>query len=164
MIKCDFNQNNNIDFAEIEKKLGFEIHSDLKEFYTKNTIGESEEIDINKKFLEKSINHGNWFNESKRVYVDLYPNVDLEKFPSKFINNFNQLDIYGNENYPEKRYLLGFLFDERGQMNILFNNENGNVEWCDFEYGADKWSENPRGVITNSIREFVDVLNRSHED
>lgn len=156
--KFDYSQNNNIDFVTTEKELGFEVHNDLKDFYQKNLFSDNIELNIDKKYLEKSVNKGNWFEESKNVYVILSGNEDLINFSSKFIRNFDQTTIYGSETHSDKRYLLGFLYDERGAMNLFFNNENGAVEWYDFEWGGNNWEENPRGIISNNIQEFIKLL------
>ena len=71
----------------------------------------------------------------------------------------NQNAIYGDSDKKyEIRYMLGFLEDERGQIGLYFNNDTGEVDWCDFEYGEDPWEANPRGIISNSIKEFIDLL------
>jgi hypothetical protein len=162
----NWQKENNIDFNTIDKMLGFSVHEDLKEFYTKNTFVDSDyEYMIDKKYLSKSINMGDWFEDSDKIWVELHGNVPIETFEKAVIANFDQNSIYGvfDQKY-EIRYMLGYLEDDRGQIGLYFNNDTGEVDWCDFEYGADPWEANPRGIICRSIREFIDLLEYNNSD
>jgi len=164
--KLNWQQENNIDFASIEKVLGFSIHKDLKEFYAKNTFVTFDgEFKIDKKHLSTSVNMGNWFEDQDRIFVDLNGNDPLEHFEKAMLANFDQYEIYGDcEKEHEKRYILGFLMDDRGQIGLYFNNETGEVDWGDFEYGAGSWEANPRGIICSSIKEFIGLLEEDEGD
>ena len=158
--RINWGQENNINFNQIETTLGFSIHNDLKEFYTKNTFVTFDyECTIDKKYLAVSINKNNWFEDSDKIWVELLGNEPLDKFVKIIIRNFDQNAIYGNSDKKyETRYMLGFLEDERGQIGLYFNNDTGEVDWCDFEYGEDPWEANPRGIISSSIKGFIDLL------
>lgn len=157
-MKKDFNwdKDNNIDFGKIEGKLGFLINSELKEFYNSNLF-KDKIFRLDKKYLTTSINHGNWFEESGNIGITIIGNENLNKFVDIIIDNFDQDAIYGDEK-DEVRYILGYITDDRGEIGLYFNNETGMVDWCDYEWGADTWKENPRGVISNTLREFLEIL------
>lgn len=61
-------------------------------------------------------------------------------------------------------YSIGEIEDGRGIIGLYFNNVTGEIEWYDYEWGADKWEDNPRGIICNSIKDFVKIINFSIEN
>lgn len=152
-----YDKNNNIDFEKIEKDLGFEINSDLKEFYQKNVIPDHKfQLDANN--INCIYNGINWFDGDEPIDVELLM-ID-KNCEDKIISNFNQEAIYGSDvNDEDIRYHLGYLVDDRGYMGLYFNNNTGEIDFCDFEYGADSWAECPRAVISASIKDFVELLN-----
>ena len=153
-----WDNDNKIDFKTIEKKLGFIINNELKEFYNSNLF-EDITLNLDKKYLSISIKHGNWFKEVENIKVTIIGNKDLSNFENAIINNFNQETIYGEEK-DVVRYILGYITEERGEMGLYFNNVTGQIEWCDYEWGADTWNENPRGVISSSIKEFIELIEK----
>ena len=163
--KLNWKQENNIDFDRIETALKFKIHKDLKEFYAKNTFADSSyEYKIDKKHLTNSINMENWFEDSDEIWVELHGNEPIKKFESAIKRNFDQNDIYGCDEKYEIRYMLGYLEDDRGQIGLYFNNKTGEIDWCDFDYGADPWEANPRGIICGTIKEFIELLEYKEAD
>lgn len=54
------------------------------------------------------------------------------------------------------RALIGTIDTDMGEFLILFNNDTGNIEWNDCGYGHfDIYEENPNGIISNNIEEFL---------
>lgn len=151
-----WDKDNKIDFEKVEKELGFKVHPNLKDFYLKNDIPDCR-FKIDKNSINCIFNGMNWFEESDSLCVQ-FLKIDKNS-EQEIIYNFNQESIYGDdENNFDIRYHLGYLIDYRGHMGLYFNNKTGEIDFCDFEYGADSWSESPRAVISDSVKDFLLLL------
>lgn len=164
-----YDQNNNISFDEIEKKLGFKVHSDLKEFYNKNLF-ESFEYDIDTDDLSPISASDNFEEFESPIYCEITGNKhdgklvrDPEHF---FLYGFNQQTIYGDLWEHADRvnmYWLGLLFDSgRDNMGILFNNSNGMIECWDYN-GADDWRDTPKCMLFANLKDFLKCLKPSKD-
>lgn len=148
-----------VDWEQVEKKLGFCIHQDLK-YYTQiiNHIYKGYVDFVAEEFIEKTGNErfDSWFCDGHDGYIT----YTLEPLGSSIGAICASFDIWTGGNDFGHRAMLGTLHDRRiDQILILFNNDTGKVEWIDCEYGNfDIYEENPNGVLANSLSEFFDKL------
>ena len=143
-------------WEEIESKLGFKLHPDIKQFYSKicfNNIKGLVDFSIDK----FASDNNKWLNDNgcigKTEYIiETMQNIDEIK--SKVIDAYQTI----GEKYGHRLYLGKFLFDI-GAISICFNNDNGYIEWIDFDYGDyDTIEEYPHGVLAHSLEKFLNII------
>ncbi len=150
----------NINWEQVEAHLGFCIHSDLKNCYTKIIHKTIEgQIDfVEKDFLEETGDERNdtWisFNQCEGyVPYELFP---LGTSPKDIEGAFT---LWTGGNDFGHRAMIGTFSFNIGEISILFNNDTGKVEWIDCGYGYfDTYEENPNGILAQSISEFFRKL------
>lgn len=150
-----------INWEKIEAELGFKICDDVKAFFTRIAGGYIEQIVDFKEdyFLKNTGNdkYDHWisFNECEgKVEISLITPKSEKNIENFIINAFREWT--GGNNFGH-RVLLGDFEFNIGSVLILLNNDSGQVEWMDCEYGYfDVYDENPNGVIANSLQEFLD--------
>jgi len=152
-----------IDFSNVEKNLGFNLHDDLKKFYSmafvKYVRGDIKFKD--KKFLVPTGNKefDNWFSFNRcngKIEVQLNLIKDescvestVEKAAKEWMGPYD----FG------RRFMIGDLGVKIGQILILFNNDTGAVEWLDCDYGNfGTLEKDPNGKLANSMEEFLGKL------
>ena len=142
-----------IDFSKAEEELKFPLHEDLKKFFRKSNFchmygGLSEnQIPSTEKW-------GKWFEED--VVITLF-GMDVGDNFERFIKS--KFEEWTGGNDFGHRVWIGDLVDNRGNMLIVFNNDNGNVEWIDSEYGNfGNLEEDPNGILCTNIHNFIEML------
>lgn len=153
----------NIDWDDIETRLGFKLHENIKDFYSRiicksveGTIDFTEE-----KFIEKTGDTRNdtWFSFNGcevKVGFELYPLSSLENVAEEIDKAFN---IWIGDNDFGQRAMIGRFEFNIGDILILLNNKTGKVEWIDCGYGYfDTYEENPNGILADNITSFLDKL------
>ncbi len=153
-----------IDWENVEKHMGFAIHKDLKDFYSRNT-GKNIEGTVNfvqKKFIEKTGNKRNdtWFSFNRCEGTVHYKLNLLSAKHKTFADAVDYVfSVWTGGNDFGHRAFLGTLSVKMGEITILFNNDTGKIEWVDFGYGYfDVYEENPNGILANSMQEFFNKL------
>ena len=151
-----------IDWEKVEEHMGFTIHKDLKEFYSRDAGKDVKDV-VNfaeEKFIEKTGDERNdtWFSfnncEGKVEYV-------LELLSRKTEDAVNTIDYVfsgwtGGNDFGHRAFIGQFYFNI-GEILILFNNDTGKIEWIDCGYGYfDVYEENPKGILANSMQEFLE--------
>lgn len=151
--------NKDIDFSKAEEKLGFALNEELKEFYRKadftNIYGflKGQQIAETEKW-------GRWFEDDVNVKLfGIDDEINDERIEGFIQSNFE--DWTGGYDFG-KRIWIGELEDRRGSMLIVFNNDNGNVEWIDSEYGCfGNLEEDPNGILSTSIGQLISMLDNN---
>ncbi len=153
-----------IDWENVEKHMGFAIHKDLKDFYSRNK-GKNIEGTVNfvqKKFIEKTGNKRNdtWFSFNRCEGTVHYKLNLLSAKHKTFADAVDYVfSVWTGGNDFGHRAFLGTLSVKMGEITILFNNDTGKIEWVDFGYGYfDVYEENPNGILANSMQEFFNKL------
>ncbi len=152
-----------IDWIKVEETIGFPLHYDLKNFYSRILCEEQKVISgnfnlVEDKFIQKTgnVRFDTWFS-----FNECEGELSYELFPIKVLDNackeieaaFTQWT--GGNDFGH-RALIGTIDTDMGEFLILFNNDTGNIEWNDCGYGYfDVYEENPNGIIANSIEEFL---------
>lgn len=145
-----------IDWKSIEKNII--LHENVKNFFSRITGKEIEfpaQIDF-EKFIqtpENSKEYPHWFDEYSGICPTtlnpLYSLNDIEKTIK------HRFEIGGESN----RIHIGNFYLDIGDVSIVINNDNGNIEWCDFGYGYfEVYEENPFAVMSADVQEFLDML------
>lgn len=155
-----------IDWANVEETVGFSIHSDLRNFYSRLICEKQRNISgdfILKEtdFIHKTGNErfDTWFsfNECEgELGYELFPIKDIEKADTEIETAFT---YWTGGNDFGHRALIGTIETNMGEFLILFNNDTGNIEWIDCGYGYfEIYEKNPNGIIANSITELLTKL------
>ena len=153
----------NIDWTMVEKKLGFKLHENLKDFYSRvlnKNIDGIIQFDP-ERFVKEYINKENWLvntnGDFKRVEFTLF---SLKKADNEYVSDFFENLFFGEwtggNDFGHRAY-IGELIMNIGQIAIIFNNDTGKFEWVDFGYGYfEVYEENPYGIVADTAQEFLD--------
>lgn len=151
--------NKNIDFSKIEEILKFSLNEDLKEFYKKTDFCKLCGF-LHGNQIPETETWGSWFDEDVNVTLLGLDNEENDENIEKFIKSKYE-DWTGGYDFGH-RIWIGNLEDNRGNILIVFNNDNGNVEWIDSEYGCfGNLNEDPNGILSSSIDELVNILDKN---
>lgn len=151
-----------IDWAAVENELGFEVQDSLRNFYSRITAKQCKgmmKFD-HKSFVKKYINRDEWLENANggapKVEYELYP---LEKTDTEYCRAFFKNMFFGDwtgGNDFGRRILIGELLLNIGQVYLVFNNNTGDFEWVDLEWGyCDVYEDNPYGIVADSAEEFL---------
>lgn len=151
--------NKDIDFSKAEEKLGFALNEELKEFYRKSDFTNIHGF-LKGQQIAETEKWKRWFKDDVNVkLLGIDDEINDERIES-FIQ-FNFEEWTGRYDFG-KRICIGELEDRRGSMLIVFNNDNGNVEWIDSEYGCfGNLEEDPNGILSASIDELIRMLDNN---
>ena len=146
------------DFLKVEEKLGFPLHEDLKD-YLNSSYGINIEGIILPNQIQPTDKWGSWFEfeeQNDKISVSLKSieneKIDIESYIEKGFKEWTGGYDFG------RRMNIGSLFDSRGDILLVFNNDTGKVEWIDCEWGCfGNLEEDPNGVLVNSIYELIVV-------
>ncbi len=148
----------NIDWNNIETSIGVKLHENVKNFFSRITC---KQIDFLTTFnfeqftqtSENSEKYPHWLDEDSGIcQTDFEPLYSLNNVAEDIKHRF---EIGGNSN----RIFIGSFFLNIGDVAILINNDNGNIEWCDFGYGYfEVYEENPFAVMSTDVQTFLDML------
>ena len=155
-----------IDWLKVEETIGFPLHYDLKNFYSRILCAEQKTISgdfiLNETdFIQKTGNerYDTWFSfngSEGRLSYELYPIRTLENAHIQIKYAFTSWT--GGHDFGHRAW-IGVINTDMGDFLILFNNDTGNVEWIDCGYGYfDVYEENPNGIIANDIDGFLSKL------
>lgn len=152
-----------IDWSRVEEVLEFPVHDDLKAFYSRLACGR---VSGTVHFTESSMlertgdrRNDTWFsfNECEgdaayELYLLSSPRDAVRRVKSAFTSWTGGYDF-------GRRARIGAMFFNIGQVEILFNNDSGRVEWMDAGYGNfENYEENPNGVLAKSVDRFLEKL------
>ncbi len=152
----------NIDWAAVEKDLGFALHDNFKDFYSCVTAKKCKGImKFNPAdFVKEYVNKQNWLENANGGF----PNCEFELFPLEntkteylcaFFRDAFSGDWTGGNDFGHRAY-IGELNLNIGQICLIVNNDTGKFEWVDMGYGYfDVYEENPYGIIADSAEEFL---------
>ena len=155
-----------VDWDEVEKKLTFPLHENVKDFYSRS-YGKYVRgaIDFNEeKMLVKTGDSRNdeWFSKNEcegKVSFQFYLLEENKDSAVRIANDFNEWT--GGNDFGH-RVFIGKLYTNIGDILILLNNDTGNVEWIDCGYGYfDVYEENPNGILAHSIDELFEKFSQS---
>ena len=151
-----------IDWEKIEEHMGFAIHKDLKDFYSRDAGKDIKDIvDFTEaKFVIKTGDERNdtWFSFNSCEGKVEYTLELLSKNPQDAIDTIDYVfsEWTGGNDFGH-RACIGQSYFNIGEILILFNNDTGKIEWIDCGYGYfDIYEENPNGILANSIQEFLE--------
>lgn len=151
-----------IDWEKIEEHMGFAIHKDLKDFYSRDAGKDIKDIvDFTEaKFVIKTGDERNdtWFSFNSCEGKVEYTLELLSKNPQDAIDTIDYVfsEWTGGNDFGHRACIGQFYFNI-GEILILFNNDTGKIEWIDCGYGYfDIYEENPNGILANSIQEFLE--------
>lgn len=156
----------NIDWDLVEAKLGFQLHDNIKNYFSRvsGTFCKRGYLKFEPtEFSKKCMNRDTWLenDESAGRFVDytlcLLKDVDTESVYQRLKELFNG-DWTGGNEFGRRAY-IGEIIINIGQISIIFNNDTGQYEWIDFGWGyMDVYEENPYGIIADSTEEFLNKL------
>lgn len=153
-----------IDWAAVEKELGFALHDNIKDLYSRITSSKDVKGEMKfdpKAFVKEYVNREDWLEDSNGGF----PNCEFElwalaKTDTDYVCRFFRDAFFGDwtgGNDFGHRALVGQIFLNIGQVYLTFNNENGRFEWVDIEYGYyDVYEENPYGIVADITQEFLE--------
>ncbi len=155
-----------VDFLKIEEQLGFELHQNIKDFYSRANLKINKfEIKFKKSLFTETDNKkfDKWLIKGK--LNDYRVIINLPLLPKKSESHYDFINSCFNKwtggNDFGKRINIGEITTNMGQILILINNDNGNIEWLDCEYGYfDIYEENPHGIFSNTTQEFLEKLHK----
>lgn len=145
-----------IDWKSIEKNII--LHKNVKNFFSRMTGKQIDfyvQIDF-RNFVQTPENSGqysNWLDDhSGIICANIDPLFSLENMERIIKHRF---EIGGESN----RIHIGNFYLDIGDVSIVINNDNGNIEWCDFGYGYfEVYEENPFAVMSTDVQKFLDML------
>lgn len=159
-----------VDWTGVENILGFQIHENLKDFYSrilaenKNTGMIDGIMKFNPgKFVKEYVNKENWLEDANggREFCGLSLYLlgeNSNEYVCQFFKNAFFGDWTGGNNLGHRAY-IGEILLNIGQISLIFNNDTGKFEWVDIGYGYyDVYEENPYGIIADSAQEFLDKI------
>lgn len=162
-----------VDWSKAEQALGFELHENFKDFYSRVRISKNRRETLNtviqynpKTFVKdysgskegwlEDVNAGRDFCEFTLIAMKDYG--DDPNYLCRFVKEAFTGGWTGGNDFGHRAYLGEFLLNT-GQISIIFNNDNGKFEWVDFGYGYfDIYEENPFGTLADHAQEFLDKL------
>ncbi|GAA0787790.1 hypothetical protein [Hathewaya limosa] len=156
-----------LDWNSVEEKIGFKLHNNLKNFYSrilgsKNKSGIiSGIIKFNPtEFVNRYANNDNWLDDASvnNSYAE-FTLCLLKQTNDNYIWNFIEEafrgEWTGGNDFGHRAY-VGEIIINMGQIALLFNNDTGEFEWVDFGYGSfDTYSDNPYGIVADNTQEFL---------
>ena len=157
-----------IDWSEAEKALGFTLHENFKDLYSRITA--SGEIDGSMKFVpgnfvkEYVSAENGWLDEangeSEMCDFTLIPIREIgNDYLCEFVKEAFFGEWTGGNDFGHRAFIVELLLNI-GQISLIFNNDTGAFEWVDFEYGYyEIYDENPYGIVAHSAQEFLNKLN-----
>lgn len=158
----------NIDWLAVEEKLGFALHDNLKDLYSRilcpgTSKGRVEGVmEFNPLvFVKENINRESWLEgangESEYAQFELFPLKQADKdYVCSFLEEAFSGDWTGGNDFGHRAY-IGELLINIGQITLIFNNDTGRFEWVDFGYGYfEVYEENPYGIVADTVQEFLD--------
>ena len=154
-----------INWGELENVLGFQLHENFKEFYSRITA--SGDIDGRMKFVpgdfvKKYVSaEDGWLDEANGdLEMCDFTLIPIRGTDSDYLHEFVKEAFFGEWtggcDFGHRAY-IGELLLNIGQISLIFNNDTGAFEWVDFEYGYfEVYEENPYGIVANSAQEFLE--------
>ena len=160
-----------VDWAAVEQELGFAVHDNLKDFYSRvlgrNGCKHTAEGVIKfdpKAFVKENVSRKDWLADidevnGGRAFCE-FELIPLAKNGTEYVRGFFKEaftgDWTGGNDFGHRAY-IGEIILNIGQISLVFNNDTGRFEWADFGYGYfDVYEENPYGIIADSAQEFLD--------
>lgn len=147
-----------IDWKSVERNTGVNLHENVKDFFSRIT---GKNIDFLATFRfeeftqtsENSAEYPHWLDGFSGIcHTDLEPLYSLNNVERDIMRRF---ETGGNSN----RIYIGSFYLDIGDVAIVINNDNGNIEWCDFGYGYfEVYEENPFATMSDDVQKFLDML------
>ena len=154
-----------IDWKSIKKELGFPLHDNFKDFYSR--VASAEEIDGKMRFEPAEfvkeyisakdgwLENANGDREQCEFTLIPLPNTDTGEL-CEFVKEAFFGDWTGGNDFGNRAY-IGELLLNIGEISLIFNNDTGAFEWVDFGYGYfEVYEENPYGTAAHFAQEFLD--------
>lgn len=161
----------NIDWAAVEKSLGFALHENIKNLYSRILGGKGRRSTVEgvikfdpKDFVKEYVSKEDWLADINEVNAgrdfcefELYLLAGSgTEYVSSFFGDAFKGDWTGGNDFGHRAY-IGEIILNIGQISIIFNNDTGRFEWVDIGYGYfEIYEENPYGIIADSAQEFLD--------
>ena len=156
----------NIDWDLVEAKLGFQLHDNIKNYFSRisgtyciNGLMEYDPVEFSKESISKEA----WLENASegRSFADyalcLLNDIDSESVYNRLYDLFFG-DWTGGNDFGHRAY-VGEIIINIGQITIVFNNDTGKFEWADFGYGYfDVYEENPYGIIADTTEELLEKI------
>ncbi|SHJ39982.1 hypothetical protein SAMN02745163_01869 [Clostridium cavendishii DSM 21758] len=151
-----------INFLKVEENLGFSLHKELKEFFSSFYFCEIQGVILPNQ-IKSTDKWGNWFEfeeQNKKIIVTLEgiesKAVDIEDYIKNSFECWTGGYDFG------RRISIGNIYGSRGEILLVFNNDNGKVEWIDCEWGCfGNLNEDPNGVLADSLYDLINLLNEN---
>ena len=160
-----------IDWTPIENHLGFKLHENIKNFYSRILGGNSKwnTLEFRMKFnplvfIKSYCNpkFEGWFADPESIEENSYTDVTLctlKKLDEKYLCDFFEEGFHGEwtgGNDFGHRMHLGSFYLNVGDILLIFNNDTGNFEFDDCGYGYfEVYEDNPWGIVAESTEEFL---------
>lgn len=170
-----------IDWCKVEKHLGFKMHNNVKNFYSRIVCDEKIEFRGRMKFIRDKFiiptgnqrydkflfdngNTNDWDAQGNDTYyyLALLSSTDLKDLPKKFEQLFN-MAIWRHIENMENRLYIGCLIHRIGEVCMFINNNSGVFEWAYLQDKRDNYYDNPNGIIAYDADEFISKLNNKLE-
>lgn len=170
-----------IDWDKIEDYLGFTIHNNIKDFYSRIVCDDKLGFKGGMKFVrEKFIiltgndkydrflfNNGNTNDYDAKgndtfYCLKLLSSKDLEDLPRKFEQLFN-MEIWQHIYNMRKRVYIGYLLHKAGEISLFINNDSGVFEWAYLRDEHRNYYDNPNGIVAYNVHNFFIKLNNKLE-
>ena len=170
-----------IDWERIESYLGFTIHNNIKDFYSRIVVDDKCGFKGRMKFVrEKFIiqmgndkydrflfNNGNTNDYDEKgndtyYYLKLLSSNDLEDLPKKFEQLFN-MEIWQHIYNMGKRVYIGSLMHKAGDVSLFINNDSGVFEWAFLQDKYQNYYDNPNGIVAYNAHDFILKLSNKLE-
>lgn len=148
------------DFSKVEHKLGFNIHPELKGYFNSYYFDVIEGI-IFPNQIKLTDKWGSWFEfegQHKNIIVTLdgieNKDINIERYIQIGFTEWTGGYDFG------RRFHIGSMFDKRGDILLVFNNDTANIEWIDCEWGCyGDLEKDPNGILAESISHLILLLN-----
>ena len=154
-----------IDWESAEASLGYTLHDGLKSFYSRVICSQQQNIE-GRYFIEESqfapppnAEYSTWTELlAGEHYFYLYPLQTMDNYEKAILSAFTKWTGGFDMGH---RALIGSIDASVGEILLLFNNDTGEIEWNDPEYGQfEVYEENPYGIFAEDMEHFIAKLSR----
>lgn len=164
-----------INWKKIEKRLGFDLHKNIKDIYSRTTCDDVYGIRGRMYFSPKDFVKPSG-NEKFDTYLCANGNTnDMDKYGNDTSYSINILKsddfhngyetIYNAFNHHKftncnigKRAVIACIDHRCGNIWIFINNTTGKYEWATFKNYEISYADTPHGLVADDTNEFLEKL------